>query len=261
MRMGFIHRVTRRPLCDFVEYLWQSQNYVQPHATEWVLPTANMGLVLDLDERVRTVGVLSGARTRSFVLDTSRPLSLIGVCFRPAGGFPFVNGHAGELQNLAVSLDLLWGRQAAILREQLLEAPNAPARFLILERFLLAQLSRRMSRHPAVHFAVNALQTRTAPSSVRSVSDATGLSARRFIEVFRREVGMTPKVFSRLARFRAAVSTIESASPVDWAATALGCGYFDQAHFIHDFRDFSGMTPSAYLRHRTAGPNHVRVPD
>jgi len=70
---------------------------------------------------------------------------------------------------------------------------------------------------------------------------------------------MTPKVFSRLSRFRAVLNTIETVTYVDWTATALECGYFDQAHFIHDFRDFSGMSPSAYIRHRTAGPNHVRI--
>jgi len=71
--MGLIHRITRRPLSDFVDYLWLSENYVQPHAAEWVLPTGNMGLVLDLDERGRVGDVLSGARTRSFVLIRQDP--------------------------------------------------------------------------------------------------------------------------------------------------------------------------------------------
>jgi AraC-like DNA-binding protein len=257
--MGLIHRITRRPLSDFVDYLWLSESYVQPHAAEWVLPTGNMGLVLDLDERGRVGDVLSGARTRSFILDTSRPLNLIGVSFRPGGGFPFFDGPVGELQDRSIPLDILWGQKAETLRQQLLEARSATAQFIVLESFLAGQLCRRPLRHPAVRYAIEVFQNRANAISVGSVSACTGLSARRFIEVFRREVGMTPKVFCRLSRFRTVLNAIESTNNVDWTATALECGYFDQAHFIHDFRDFSGISPSAYIRHRTAGPNHVRI--
>ncbi len=258
--MSLIHRVTRRPLADFVDFMWLADSYVQPHAAEWLLPTGNMGLVLSLDDRGPASDLLSGAYTRTFVLDTSRPLSLIGVCFKPGGGFPFFAGPAGELQDLSIPLDSLWGRKAGILREQLLEVRTAPARFLILESFLLGQIRRGPQRHPAVGYAIKALQNSERPASVACVTEFTGLSARRFIEVFRREVGMTPKVFSRLSRFRAVVSALELTTAVNWAATALECGYFDQAHFIHEFRHFAGMSPSAYVRQRTASPNHVRVP-
>ena len=109
-------------------------------------------------------------------------------------------------------------------------------------------------------YAIDVFQNGATTISVGSVADCTGLSARRFIEVFRREVGISPKGFSRLSRFRAVVSAVESTRPVDWVSTALACGYFDQAHLIHEFREFAGMSPSDYLRHRTASPNHVRVP-
>ena len=257
--MGLMHAITRRPLSDFVDFLWMSESYAPTHAEERILPSGNMGLVLSLDERRQENDVLSGARTRSFVLDTSRPLSLMGVSFRPGGGFPFFEGPADELQDLSVGLDTLWGRKARTLREQLLEARTAPARFHILESFLLDRVRRGRGRHPAVSYALNAFQNEAGVLSVGGVTERTGLTARRFIEVFRNEVGLTPKVYCRLSRFRAAVNTVASVPTVDWAATALACGYFDQSHFIHEFREFAGMSPSAYLRHRTASLNHVRL--
>jgi AraC-like DNA-binding protein len=259
--MGLIHQVTCRPLCEFVDSLWLSENYVQPHAAERVLPTGNAVLILNLDEFGRADGdVLSGARTRSFVLDTSRPLSLIGVSFKPAGSFPFSGGHAGELQDLSIPLDLLWGRSAHVLREQLLEAATASAKFEILERFLCCQVLRsRPPGHPAIRYAVDVFQKKAGAVRVSSVSNRVGLSDRRFIELFRREVGMTPKLYCRVSRFRAVVSSLGSTMAVDWAGIAAACGYYDQAHLIHDFREFAGVSPSAYLTHRTAGPNHVRV--
>jgi len=73
-------------------------------------------------------------------------------------------------------------------------------------------------------------------------------------------VGLTPKLFSRIRRFQKVLAGVEDASEVDWARVALSCGYFDQAHFIHDFRAFAGVNPSTYLRYRTHR-NHVAVHD
>jgi len=90
------------------------------------------------------------------------------------------------------------------------------------------------------------------------VTAQIGMSAQRFIEVFRAEVGLPPKVFARLVRFQHAVDRIKTGTPIDWADIAVGSGYFDQPHFIHDFREFSSVSPSAYLRQRRSR-NHVRV--
>jgi hypothetical protein len=86
-------------------------------------------------------------------------------------------------------------------------------------------------------------------------------SARRFIEVFTDEVGLTPKLFCRVQRFQETVRRIGMGRRVDWAGMALDCGYFDQAHFIHDFRAFSGLSPSAYAAQRTGHLNHVPILD
>jgi AraC-like DNA-binding protein len=258
--MGQIHLITRRPLSDFVEFLWLAEGYSQPHAAEWVLPTGRMGLVLNLDGCNEGGNIIAGARTGSMILDTSRPLSLLGVGFKPGGAFPFFRLPAGELQNLSVSLETLWGRSASILRERLLEAKNRAARFEIVERALLERLQDGAESHPAVRFAVEAFQDRAQSMSVGSVVERTGLTARRFIDTFRDQVGLTPKVFARIARFRRLIASLEASTDVDWSATALQCGYFDQAHFIHDFRAFAGLRPSDYLRYRTS-TNHVRIPD
>jgi AraC-like DNA-binding protein len=92
---------------------------------------------------------------------------------------------------------------------------------------------------------------------ISDVSDRTGLSARRFIDVFRKEVGLTPKLFCRVRRFQRVLRHITAGQKVDWAEIALTCGYFDQAHFIHDFRAFSGINPSSYLADHTSHMNHV----
>ena len=86
--------------------------------------------------------------------------------------------------------------------------------------------------------------------AVSQVADQLGLSHKHFIDCFRAQVGLTPKRFCRVRRFQRALAGIGAGGAVDWAQLACACGYFDQAHFIHDFRAFSGLKPSAYLAQR-----------
>jgi len=76
----------------------------------------------------------------------------------------------------------------------------------------------------------------------------TGLSHTRFIQLFRENVGLTPKLFYRVRRFRTLPDRIGKGMPVNWAELAVDCGYFDQAHLIRDFRAFAGITPLEYSR-------------
>jgi AraC-like DNA-binding protein len=98
-------------------------------------------------------------------------------------------------------------------------------------------------------------------TTIAAVSEQVGLSAKRFIQVFRNETGFTPKVFCRIRRFQQALDRMEGRKSVEWSGVAQGAGYFDQAHFIHDFRAFSGINPSTYLIHQTPHRNHVPLVD
>ena len=84
------------------------------------------------------------------------------------------------------------------------------------------------------------------------------MSAKRFIERFKAQVGVSPKRYCRIRRFQQAVARAHRGRPVDWAQVALDCGYYDQSHFIHEFRAFSGLTPTAYQASRTPFQNHVK---
>ena len=258
--MSFACHVPQPPLSDYVSVFWLAEGYAVPHAQERLLPTGAMDLVIALDEDNRTGSGISGARSEFAVLDTSRPFSVIGAHFKAGGGFPFFSPPADELQNLDVPLDAVWGRYANTVREQLLETPTSEARFRILERALLEKSAGRLGRHPAVRFALKEFRPSAASGSIADMTHRIGLSARRFAEVFRNEVGLTPKLFCRIRRFQGVLDSLERMSEINWTDIAISCGYLDQAHFNHDFRAFSGVNPSTYLKHRTSR-NHVAVHD
>ncbi len=254
------YRLPRAPLRDFIELLWLYDEYVLPHAQERLLPTATTELVFDLrpDARGSASALVAGPHSRHFVLDTHAERSVLGVHFRVGGAFALLGVPSAELHNRQLPLEALWGARAAIVREQILAAPAPQARFDIIERELAAGAS-QFARHGAVRLAIAALSTESPACTVADVTARTGLSHRRFLDHFRHEVGMTPKLFARVQRFQSVVRRVHGLATVDWAAIAAECGYFDQSHFVHDFRDFTGLTPGDYLARRGEHPNHVPV--
>jgi AraC-like DNA-binding protein len=165
---------------------------------------------------------------------------------------------AHETNDVDLPLDVLWGRgRTAVLRERLLESESLEAKLNALEVVLQEARAPRML-HPAVTFALAAFDRWPATTSIAAVTDAIGMSAKRFIERFKVEVGTTPKRYCRIRRFQRAVTLAHRGPVVDWTRVALDCGYFDQSHFIHDFRSFAGLTPTEYDAARTSFQNHVK---
>jgi len=253
------------PLARFVELFWYYAGVSLPHKQERLLPQGTVELVLDLRSRREGTGgfpdaVVCGPHSRFFVIDTACQAEVIGIHFKPGGAFPFFKLPVDELHNLHVSLDDLWGSRATELRERVWAAPTPKAKIDVMEKVLIAQAFRGFERHPAVGFALGEFQRQELPA-IAVVTDKIGLSSRRFIQVFNDEVGLSPKLFCRVQRFQQVLKIVRREHEVDWAEIALGCGYYDQAHFIHDFKEFSGINPTAYLATMTDHLNHVPIFD
>jgi AraC-like DNA-binding protein len=214
-------------------------------------------VVVDLAQVESPRSVVSGVQSRAVELDTSRPLSLIGARFKPGGACALLGTPAGELHDCRVSLETVWGYRAEQLREQLNLEKQPLRRFRILEDFLAERLYGKPPVSDVVRHSVEAIHAAAETVSVQALALGGAMSAVRFSTLFRDQVGVTPKSYAKIVRLQRAVAAIGRTSDVDWGSIALGCGYFDQAHFNHDFRNFCGMAPSQYLADRTGHPNHV----
>lgn len=259
------------PLSAFVGCFWYWQGAPHTHARERLMPNGESSIIFNLREdpiilydaedldRYTSHGlaVISGPRTSCFVIDTTQEERVFGIQFQPGGAFPFFRMPASELKNTSVTLEFLWKGAARELRERLLAAPTIDSMFVLAENYLLGQLVRQLELHPAVDFARQRFCRAPHATTVSSVLERVGLSQHRFIQLFHDQVGLSPKAFCRVRRFQHVLQTVHGSSDVDWAQVALECGYYDQPHFIHDFRSFSGLTPSQYLARATEHLNHV----
>jgi AraC-like DNA-binding protein len=268
--MRYLERRPGPALCSWVDKLWYLSDAPQ-HARERILPSGTHELVINLAEDefriydsvasercLRFSGAMvSGTYARAFVIDTREHASVLGVHFRPGGARPFFGLPARSLANAHVDLEALWGRAARLLREQLCTARSADQRFDLLEAALGRQLS-RFRPHAALELILRQLEL---GAGVAEIAGGLALSHRRLIELFADDVGMTPKLFSRVLRFQRAIESSSDGAPA-WAELAASAGYSDQSHLIRDWRAFSGLSPSEWASDRAVAvkEHHVAAP-
>jgi AraC-like DNA-binding protein len=246
-------------LSEFVDVLWYCEGYALSRAEECLLPTGTVELVIDLSSGRPSDSVVAGIWSRPAVIERTAQDRILGVHFKPGGVFPFLRFPCGELHNCDITLGDFWGEQhASQLLCLLHDATTVEAQCRILERWLLQSATRPLQHHFAVSLAMAEFRRIPHPVATAGIVEQVNISHRRFIQIFRDEVGVAPKMFHRIQRFQRAVSGIYRDDDVDWLDVALSCGYYDQAHFIHDFQEFSEFTPTTYLSLRTEHPNHVR---
>lgn len=238
--------------------LWSWDGYHPSHPAERILPTGVMEITINLTDapfRIHHVNrapqtihgaMVAGAQAEHFVVETKRPMSLLSVWFKPGGAFPFFGVFGDEIRNCHLPLETIWRSAANQLYEQLSEAKSSHHRFCILERALLSRLYGATERHRAIDYALNLFQASPHTLKISDVVDTIGLSSTRFIQLFRADVGMTPKQFCRIQRLQRTFQLMSEQCNPNLIEIALACGYYDQSHFINEFRRFTGITPSAY---------------
>lgn len=189
---------------------------------------------------------------------------MLVAAFRKGAAHPFYPFPMHEITDTVVNADLVYGRRILSLREQLLASKSVEAMFHLVEKFLLEQAGDRIHPESAsrcVEFTVKNLVCEPHKARLMRLANQIGYSQKHLIDLFKRQVGVTPKRYMRILRFQGAIQKLEAhASPPDWTGFALQAGFYDQAHFINDFRNFSGFTPAEYLRVKVDTLNYVPIP-
>ncbi|MBE2318721.1 AraC family transcriptional regulator [Solirubrobacter sp. CPCC 204708] len=185
----------------------------------------------------------------------------VGVHFKPWGPAPFLPMPASELRDRPVTLEDVWGRPTvAALRDRLATAAGPQEMLTLLEDQLVRMLDETAGLALVRHTS-SVIAAATGAVAIGELSAAAGVSSTHLAKRFKEVVGVTPKRLARTYRFTATVLAIDPARPVDWVQLALRAGYYDQAHFGHDFRAFTGLTPTRYLdvrrRFLREHPGHV----
>ncbi|MEV0999731.1 helix-turn-helix domain-containing protein [Nonomuraea sp. NPDC050202] len=256
--MEYVSRVPRPPLAGLIDDLYYLEG-APPYPRLALPPMPSALLVLNLGApfHIRAGagaeptdyadGCVVTMPTRALEFGYPPTTRSVGVHFKPWGLAPFLPMPAAELCDLPVTVEQVWGRaRAAELRERLAAAAGPDVMLTLLEDELMRRL-RETTGLGLVRHTSSVIAATTGAVPIGDLSVSAGVSSTHLAQRFKELVGVTPKRLARTYRFAATVLAIDPAGPVNWVDLAARAGYFDQAHFGHEFRTFTGLTPTRYV--------------
>jgi AraC-like DNA-binding protein len=260
-----VHEVLR----ETITHLWYGKGKVA-YARDRILPRASSLLLINVgppqfmvlrgppEQRVPFTDIwYSGISDAP--IDTEAPFgsAVVGVAFTAAGAATMLRLPSRLTANQTGSFESLIGSEARSLHQRLLETPDALARLLCVENFLLRRCLSGNGIHPLVNWASQLLAASGGRLGTRQLVRESGYSRKHLATLFKEHVGVAPKTLARIHRFQSALKTITAGNTPDWCQLALDAGYYDQAHLINEFRDLSGLTPREISRMAQPDANSV----
>jgi AraC-like DNA-binding protein len=265
-RWDEVERPADPRLCPYVHgYFATSSSLVRP-TWQRHLPGTEVPLILNFGAAHTVAGQqldhawVTGLQTRSQRSVATGERQFMVVRFTPLGAHLFLRLSMDTLTDQTVALDQLSPRVAALVNDDVMIAQGWAERFDAMERLIGGRVIG--SAAPTIaERAWNELVRSGGQTPVRWLAADAGCSHRHLIQQVRAGIGLTPKRLATLLRFNRAIGAVDQnssnkpllegsplAEDACWARIAAECGYFDQSHFIRDFKAFAGVTPSELRR-------------
>lgn len=171
-----------------------------------------------------------------------------GVDFRPGGLYRFLNVPMGEFTNQSIGLEQVSNSALHQLTENIINAVSIGEQIHNIESYLLEQLNKANSYQPSVTEALYMINETSGNIKVSELANKLLISDRSLRRQFHEHVGISPKTLCRITRLQSAIKVCIGNKQLDFLMAAYDSGYFDQSHFIKDFKEFCSCTPSQYKK-------------
>jgi AraC-like DNA-binding protein len=177
---------------------------------------------------------------------------VLGIRLRPAGAYALLRMPMREVTDLTLNLAELVGPAADELAERCHAAPSVEERFAIAARWIVLRVAESRAVEPEIAWSAAAIERTGGGVPIGALRAETGFSKTRLAAGFREQIGVTPKLYARIVRFRRLLELLDrgGAPLVD---VALEAGFYDQPHMALEFRELAGVAPREFLASRYPG--------
>lgn len=265
--MTYLEQPPSPLLQRYVEAFWQLEaplSTARP-TQEKILPDGCIEIIFNLADRFerfhangvieRQPSVLVVGQMRQHVcIAPTGGVRLFAIRFKPSGAFPFLRVPLHELTDRILSAETVQRDFTRELEERLHSVRSFAESIRQAEIVLARHMQFEADR--AVELLAERIVASQGRLSVVRLAQDVGLSTRQLERRFQTRVGISPKSLARIIRFQKIFKAVEQNAD-NWSNVALSCGYYDQAHLIHDFKAFSGENPSSFLLEQTAMSAHL----
>jgi AraC-like DNA-binding protein len=248
-------------LAPLVERFWHSRGCMAV-ARERLFPNGYIELALTLGDRhgclvggareVLPVSGITGILSEPMVIEHPRHHDVIAARLRPAAAYALLGMPMDQVMGQNVDLSAVFGREADELAERCHAASSVEERFRLLAEWIARRIEQSRGVDEAIAWSMAQIESSDGSVSIAELREETGMSKSRLVSGFRRQVGVTPKVYSRIIRFRRACGLLDAGAG-SLADVALAAGYYDQPHMNAEFRELAGLTPGEFLTVRYPG--------
>ncbi len=245
-------------LADFVNCYWtlESPKGKTPQKNT-IVPDGTMKLIFhygDLYKHHPKIGnsfflprcFLIGQLTHPYVVEPTGTTGTFIVRFHPNGFLPFTTIPINEMENTAVPLDTLFGKDGQEIEQKILNANTNLDRINLIESFLINRLANEELIDQIVKSAIETISTANGQLSISELSKHSNLNRRILARKFSSTVGLSPKQLSKIIRLQTTLKTLLNKKVSKLTDLAYENEYFDQAHYIKDFKEFTGLTPKEF---------------
>lgn len=248
--MNYQQILPTEPLRKYVRYFWTLEDdsidfscktfKIMSDGLPGLIFQENPAAFFDENDRPLPQAFLYGQTTRYTEHKAKQPFRNIGVYFQPTALKSIFGIDANELTNQHIDINELIRTN---ITDQLLNTTTAEQRIKLLSSFLLQQADQRKAENEKVNFATDQLQKGV---SLPTIQNELNLSERSLERYFKQYIGISPKLYARINRFQSALENIRQSQFNKLTNIAYQNDYFDQSHFIREFKEFAGTSPKHF---------------
>lgn len=247
-------------LNNYVELFWSGDFNVNSTSflSQRVIPNGYVELIIHLTdfhcELLQGSGfspspdyTLIGLFTKPYDVHFKKLVKVFGIRFKPEGIYYAFGVPASEIHHSFADLEDIAGRSIKELCARLIEASNVNQMISLSENYLLENINKSKLNLYYLNRAANLIRKSNGKISIEELAGKVYISSRQLEREFKQKMGISPKRYMRIARLNEVNRKILSGERVDFTSLSHSSGYSDQAHFIREFKDFTGESPKLFL--------------
>lgn len=251
--LGFQRFEPSVKLSGIVECYWFINSDHSINSSEYLHPDGGMGIIFNYGDALQFDDILNndscildGTNILSRKLSLKGTLNAIGIRFKPAGANLLFSSPLNELKNETISLSDTTLKKPTELYYKLIEAQTFHLKVSIIEDWLCRSLQAEKNISNVVTASLMLIKKHKGLLPIKSIASQLDYNQRRIERLFNSQVGMTPKEYSRILRIEQARACIKHYKDSSFSTIAYDLGFYDQAHFINQFKNVEGITPREY---------------